>query len=142
MISRTRNSAYLWVPIRSSFFGESLPEGTYLDITLPPATQKLASNSSEHFGGWYFDVELFLESVDPAKHINMKELLALHRALISLGPRLHPGPLVWEVGNTAAQFAIINQGSNSSEELCNLAVDTVASKVHISIELVQLSSEI
>ena len=53
----------------------------------------------------------------------MKELLALQRALLILGPRLHPGYLVWEVDNTAAQFAILNQGSNRNEKLCSLAVN-------------------
>ena len=143
MISGTGSSAYLCA-CQELLFWENLPEGTYLDILLPPATQKLASDASEYFIGWYFDGELFSESVDHTKHINMKELLALHRALISVGPRLHPGPLVWEVDNTAAQFGIINQGSNSSKELCNLAVDTLllAESFHVSIELVQLSLEV
>ena len=74
----------------------------------------------------------------------MKELLALQRALVVLGPRLHRGYLVWEVDNTAAQFAIINQGSNRSMKLCNLAVDILllAESLHVHIELVQLSSEV
>ena len=116
-------------------FWENLPEDTHLEISLPPATQKLSTDASDTVVGWYFYGELFSESIDETEHINMKELLALQRALIVLGLRLHLGYLVWEVDNVAAQFAIINQGSNRSERLCNLAVDTLllAELLHVYI---------
>ena len=71
----------------------------------------------------------------------MKELLALERALVVLGPSLHTGTLL---GKVAAQMAIVNQGSNKSEQLCKLMVRTLkwAERLHISIEPVQLSSEV
>ena len=40
----------------------------------------------------------------------MKELLALERALVVLGPSLHTGTLLGKVDNVAAQMAIVNQG--------------------------------
>ena len=74
----------------------------------------------------------------------MKELLALERALVVLGPSLHTGTLLGKVDNVAAQMAIVNQGSNKSEQLCKLMVRTLkwAERLHISIEPVQLSSEV
>ena len=104
-------------------FWENLPEETHREISLSPASQKLSTDASDKLVGWYFNGELFSESVEEKEHINVKELLALQRALLVLGPRLQPGYLVWEVDNSAAQFAILNQGSNRSERLCSLAVD-------------------
>ena len=125
-------------------FWENLPEDTHLEISLPPATQKLSTDVSDNLVGWYFNSELFSESVEEKEHINVKELLALQRALLMLGPRLQPGYLVWEVDNSSAQFAILNQGSNRSEKLCSLAVDILllAESLHVHIEPVRLSLEL
>ena len=83
----------------------------------------MSTDASDTLVGWYFNSELFSESVGKTENINVKELWALQRALGMLGPSLHPGYLVWEVDNTAAQFAIINQGSNRSGKLCSPGVD-------------------
>ena len=72
-------------------FWENLPEDTHLEISLPPATQKLSTDASDKLVGWYFNGELFSGSVKEEEHINVKELLTLQRALVVLGQRLHPG---------------------------------------------------
>ena len=111
---------------------------------MPPAEQELDTDASDFLLGWYFDDELFSELADNSLHINTKELLALRRVLEEIGPRLSPGTLRWNVDNTAAQYAIINQGSNRSRKLCDLAVKILllAESLHVYIEPVQFSSEV
>ena len=72
--------------------------------------------------GWYYNGQLFSELARKSLHINVKELLALERALTRIGPSLHRGSLLWKVDNVAAQMAVSNQGSNKSTQLCNVAI--------------------
>ena len=122
---------------------ENLPESTCLPISLPPASQELDTNASDERLGWYYEGQLFSEQTDKSLHINVKELLALEKALIRIGPSLHAGTLLWKVDNVSAQMAVVNQGSNRSLQLCRLTVRILkrAEKLHVQIEPVRLSSE-
>ena len=114
---------------------------SYLEMTILLAFQKLATDASGHATGWYFEGKLFSESVDPSKHINVKEFLALNRALKAVGPRLHLCPLVWEVDNTVAQYATIKQGSYVFEELCrHIDVLLLAESIQVVLVPARLSS--
>ena len=125
-------------------FWEHLPEQSCMDISVPPAEQELDTDASDFLLGWYFNGELFSELTDSSLHINTKELLALRRALEEIGPKLRPGTLRWKVDNSAAQYAILNQGSNRSSKLCDLAVETLllAESLHVVIEPVRYSSQV
>ena len=49
-------------------FWEKLPEDAHLEISLPPANQKLSTDASDKLVGWYFNGELFSESVKEEEH--------------------------------------------------------------------------
>ena len=63
--------------------------------------------------------------MEKSRHINIKELLALERALIKVGDRLYKGTLLWKCDNMVVQMVIFNQGLDRSTQLCQVAVRTL-----------------
>ena len=94
-------------------FWAELQADLSMPISVPKATQSLATDASDSGLGGYLNGELYSEPA-PEGHINYTELVALDRALDHFEDWLQPGPLVWRVDNNTALAAIAKQGSTKN----------------------------
>ena len=123
-------------------FWANLPTGISLPISVEASGQSLDTDAAPGRVGYYFNGQLVSEKV-PNQDISALEILALEKALISLGDSIKPGRLTWRVDNTAAMYAIRKQGSTRSWNLSCLATRILerALRMGVVLEPVRVSSE-
>ena len=119
--SRTPSCTSRRRPRRSCFSWQDLKPNRSLPISVPKATQSLATDTLTTDLGSYLKGELYSEPA-PEGHINYTELVALDGALNHFEDRLQPSPLVWKVNNNTALVASAKQVSTRNGWMCSLIV--------------------